>query len=384
MSRPPIRTVVAFCGTRGVPANYGGFETAVDEISRRLVDGGVACDVFCRLSSSGAHEAVNDGRTLRYVRGSTRSVFDTFVSSIETGWQLLCDRERYGHVFWFNNANLPGILLTKIAGIPMSINTDGLEWRRAKWRLPFKAYYLAGSWLISRLGETLISDSRAIQDHYRRYFRKETTFIPYGIPVQLAVSPAREQEILDRWRLERGRYLLQITRVEPDNLPLEIAAAFRESELGRDRYAMVSIGYKDPTPYAQHLMKLDGRDGVRVHKAIYDREILQVLRAHCHAYVHGNSVGGTNPALLEAMATCPRVLAIDCEFSREVLADTGRFFDRAHLARDLRAMIDTPERGPEMQERIARHYQWDTVAAAYKELVESKLVQYIARDLVAS
>ena len=139
---------VAFCGTRGVPANYGGFETAVDEISRRLASRDLNCVVFCRASSRNRMPKWHNGRRLVYVKGSRVRALDTFVSAFQTGWHLLRHRGEYGHVFWFNNANLPGILLTLLARVPTSVNTDGLEWRRAKWSPPFKAYYFLSSFLI--------------------------------------------------------------------------------------------------------------------------------------------------------------------------------------------------------------------------------------------
>jgi glycosyltransferase involved in cell wall biosynthesis len=366
----PEPKLVAFCGTRGVPANYGGFETAVDEISKRFVENGVACEVFCRLSSS-ERTAEHAGRLLQHVRGSTRRSLDTFVSSFETGWHLIRNRGRYRHVFWFNNANLPGILMSRLAGIPTSVNTDGLEWRRAKWRLPHKLYYLMCSFVIARTCPTLISDSCAIQDYYRARFFKKTIMIAYGVPDVRPVPRAREDEILAAWNLERGRYFLQITRVEPDNLPLEIAVGFREAGLAREGFSLVSIGYKDDTPYSRRLKQHDGAGGIRICNAVYDPEVLQVLRTNCFTYVHGNSVGGTNPALLEAMNACPRVIALDCEFSREVLGDAATLFARDHIARDLRRVVETPERGAAMKERIAQQYQWDDVARAYAALVTS-------------
>lgn len=369
------KQVIAFCGTRGVPASYGGFETAVDEITRRFVDGGIACEVFCRTSSA-EPQAEHAGRQLQFVRGSKRRSLDTFVSSFETGFHLLRHRKKYRHAFWFNNANLPGILLTRLAGIPMSVNTDGLEWRRAKWGPLQKLYYLVSSFLIARTCETLISDSRAIQDYYRSHFFKATEFIPYGTPARLAITGEREREILREWRLERGRYLLQVTRTEPDNLPLEIAEGFAASRLGDQGYALVSVGVKDDTPYARALRALDGTRGVRVRGAIYDPEVLQVLRTSCRAYVHGNSVGGTNPALLEAMSTCPRIVALDCEFSREVLADTGCLFALGTIARDLEAVVESPDRSEELRARVDRLYRWDAVARDYAVLAGDELAVF--------
>jgi len=370
------KSTIAFCGTRGLPANYGGFETAVDEISRRFVTRGYDCEVFCRLSSSDKPLERHQGRRLVYVRGSNNRKLDTFISSFQTGWHLLRHRKRYAHVFWFNNANFLGIVLTWLARIPMSVNTDGLEWRRAKWSWPFKVYYFLSSFLVSRFCKTLVSDSHALQNYYQRRFFKKTSFIPYGVPATPVVSESRQMGILRRFNLEKNRYFLQITRIEPDNLPLQVASAFHDSGLGDKGFKMVFVGYKDPTPYAQQLIAYDGHYGIQIRNALYDQEVLYVLRKHCYCYVHGNSVGGTNPALLEAMAACLRVMAIDCEFSREVLGDMGLFFDPADIVSAFHAAVRLEEHSTEIQQRISQCYQWDDVADSYMRLAERKPANY--------
>ncbi|MGH3090505.1 MAG: DUF1972 domain-containing protein, partial [Rubrobacteraceae bacterium] len=324
---------IAFCGTRGLPANYGGFETAVDEISARFVENGYDCVVFSRKSSSGGKTLEHhEGRRLAYVEGSSARSLDTFVSAFQTGWHLLRRRKDYGHVFWFNNANLPGILLTLLARIPTSVNTDGMEWRRAKWKLPFKAYYVLASLLVSLLCKSVVSDSGAMQSFYKRTFRKNTQFVPYGVPKTPTVSKEKQAKVLREYGLQTGRYFLQITRFEPDNLPLEAAASFREAGLSESGFRFLLVGYQSDTPYARQIKSVSGRDGVLIADAVYDPEVIATLRENCFCYVHGNSVGGTNPALLEAMASCPRVLAVDVRFSREMLGDTGYFFRSNTLA----------------------------------------------------
>jgi glycosyltransferase involved in cell wall biosynthesis len=368
--------LVAFCGTRGIPANYGGFETAVEEITRRLTEKGIECEVFCRRSSA-QQVAERDGdRRLAYVNGSSVRTCDTLMSSLQTGIILLKNRKQYRYVFWFNNANLPGILLTRLAGIPMAVNTDGLEWRRAKWTRPFKAYYLASSALVGFLSQSLISDSRAIERFYRTRFFRRSTFVPYGTPPSRHVSDERARQILRKYGVESGRYFLQITRFEPDNLPLEIANAFVASKLQRDGFSLLSVGYKDATPYALRLKAHHGHGGVSVCDAVYDPDVLHVLRSACHCYLHGNSVGGTNPALLEAMAVAPRVAAIDGEFSREVLADSGWFFTLDTAPAVLRELSTLPERANATQRRVALRYQWDAVADCYASLVDGKEPAY--------
>jgi hypothetical protein len=369
-------TPIAFCGTRGLPANYGGFETAVDEISRRFTEHGYHCEVFCRNSNREDRPLTHEGRTLIYVDGSTSRTLDTFVSAIQTGLYLWKNRKRYSHVFWFNNANFPGIIMTRLAGLPMSVNTDGLEWRRAKWSWPFKVYYILSSFCIARLCRTLISDSDAIQAYYRTHFLKRTHMIPYGTPRPVAVSPDRAARILEKFGLEKGKYFLQITRFEPDNLPYETALAFLQSGLVNKGFKDVVVGFRDPTPYAQKLKSLDGSGGVAVLNAIYDPAVLHVLRHNCFCYVHGNSVGGTNPALLEAMACCPRIMSIDCTFSREVLGELGLYFNPANIVPTFRSAYGSPNQQVRLVASVESRYQWDAVADAYLRLAHGQSADY--------
>ncbi len=362
---------VVFCGTRGIPAGYGGFETAVDEISRRFVQNGYDCVVVCRRSSGAEALDTHEGRRLVYVGGSPSPKLDTFVSAFQTGWHLLRHRGAYGYVFWFNNANFPGILLTLLARLPMSVNTDGMEWRRAKWAWPFKAYYFLASFLVARLCGSLISDSKAMRSFYKKVFRKDTECIPYGVPDIPSVPAERRSEILKRYGLEAGRYFLQITRFEPDNLPLDATMAFRDSGLAKQGFKFLLVGYQRPTQYAQEIKaRVAGEENILVADAVYDPEVVATLRQNCFSYVHGNSVGGTNPALIEAMATCPRVLAIDVPFSREMLGEAGNFFRPEDMAAAYRDVLDRADRSADMRRRVRSLYRWDEVAGSYMRLVE--------------
>jgi glycosyltransferase involved in cell wall biosynthesis len=376
MDDKPDGRRIAFCGTRGVPARYGGFETTVDEISKRFAKKGYNCTVYCRKSAGGERPEQHEGRRLLYVKGSSSRALDTFVSAWQTGLHLLLHRKEYDYVFWFNNANLPGILLTLLARIPMSVNTNGLEWRRRKWRWPFKAYYFLASFVIARLCGSLVSDSVGIQTYYRKVFAKDTHFVPYGIPQAQTVPPAKQSSVLDEYGLEPGRYLLQITRFEPDNLPLESAIAFRDAGLAQNEFKLLLLGYQQDHPYARSVKSMSGTDGVIVTGAIYDAEVLSVLRENCFCYVHGNTVGGTNPALLEAMATCPRILAVDVQFSREVLGDSAHFFNPDDMVPAFRNVTDYPSSSAALQERVHTRYQWGAVAQSYMRLAEGSPANY--------
>lgn len=369
---------IVFAGTRGIPANYGGFETAVEELSRRFVKAGYACDVICRHSHSKIGLVEYEGCRLVYVKGSSKPKLETFVSAIQAGWFLFRHRHDYDHVFWFNNANFPGILLTLLAGIPVSVNTDGLEWRRKKWSWPFKAYYFLVSWLISRLVPRLISDSFEIQNYYRKVFRSESIVIPYGVPSPPTMTQNEQTAVLDSFNLSAGRYFLQITRFEPDNLPLEIAQGFLKSGLVEQGYCFVVVGFRSNTPYALSLKSLSGQErAIRVLPAIYDSRVLYALRTNSFAYLHGNSVGGTNPALLEAMVSCRRIMAVDVPFNREVLNGTGICFDPKQITSAFRQIITEPSQIAQFIAR-AKWYDWDRVADSYQKIADGQLAVYDA------
>jgi glycosyltransferase involved in cell wall biosynthesis len=363
MHNTPKKRII-FCGTRGVPANYGGFETAVDEISRRFVEAGYDCDVVCRRSHSGDALQEHLGRKLIYVPGAANPKLETFASSLQTGLYLLRHRRDYDHVFWFNNANFPGIILTLLAGLATSLNTDGLEWRRKKWGWPFKAYYFVTSFLLSRLAPRLISDSFGVNAYYKKTFGRDSFIIPYGTPATPNCDVAEQKRILDGMGLEPGKYFLQITRFEPDNLPREIAQGFVASGLGERGFKYAIVGFRGDSAYALDLQNLSGTGGVQVFPAIYDQQVLYSLRQNCYCYLHGNSVGGTNPALLEALLDCPRILAIDVPFSREVLGTAGQFFREEHISA---ALIETLDQLPQREQFAQRvkWYDWDEVARCY-------------------
>lgn len=359
---------VAFCGTRGLPANYGGFETAVDEISKRMALNGIHCDVFCRVSED--EERLEDfgGRTLIYIRGSRYAKLDTVVSSLTTAIYIIKNRNKYDHILWFNNANIPGIVLSLLAGQEISVNTDGLEWRRAKWSPPFKLYYYLCSWFASKICKRLISDSKSIAKFYDTKFGKTTFFIPYGCPERLHVTKSRELEILQTIGVTSGKYLLQITRFEPDNLPLEAANGFLASNLPELGYKLLLVGLKNNTAYTEKIVELTSNPNVLVLPATYEQDVLVTLRRNCACYVHGNSVGGTNPALLEAMADAPRIVAIDGPFSREVLGEGGTFFEIGSVPSSLEDAISRPIQDAYFEKRVRKLYQWDAVARCYQQL----------------
>jgi len=351
-------------GTRGVPARYGGFETAVEEIGSRLVEAGHEVVVYCR--NQGQTLRAHDGMRLVNLPAVRHRALETLShTALSTAHAAV--RVRPDVALVFNAANAPFVPLLRSAGIPTAVHVDGLEWKRAKWQgLGARYYRLAERWSV-RWADALIADSRGIAEHIRTSYGRDSVFIPYGAPIVDAGS-----DRLAGLGLEPGCYHLVVARFEPEN-HLDVLVNGR---LGSAASApLVVVG---GAPYAEDyerrvrsLAESDGR--VRFLGAVWDQALLDQLYTHATSYLHGHSVGGTNPSLLRAMGAGTSVTAWDVVFNREVTGGLARFVTSADdvaaaLVADESDPAGTKERGEALREHARVTYRWDDVAAAYAQL----------------
>lgn len=351
-------------GTRGVPARYGGFETAVEEIGKRLAQRGHDVTVFCRGKNGAGAEYL--GMRLVHRPAIRRKVAETLSHT------ALSVANRYARsadvALVFNAANAPLLPVLKAASVPTALHVDGLEWKRSKWSGAGRRYYLANERLSVRLADRLIADAVGIQDYYRERYGADSVFIPYGAPILTAPALDRLGEL----RLASGGYHLVVARLEPENHVHHAVEAYLRVPL---QLPLVIVG---TAPYAsRYIRALERRAasalGVRMLGGVWDQHLLDALYAGSLTYIHGHSVGGTNPSLLRAMGAAAPVLAYDVVFNREVLAETGRFWaSPQQLALQLlQAEAEpggAPARGRLGQARAAARYTWDSVTDAYEAL----------------
>ena len=355
---------IALIGTRGVPAQYGGFETAVEEVGRRLVERGHDVTVFCRNGDRAQRSYL--GMRLVHLPAVQRKVLETLS---HTGLSVLHRESRSADVaVVFNAANAPLLPVLRAARVPVAVHVDGLEWQRSKWGPTGRRYYQACERLSVRWADALIADAHGIQDHYRTVHRVDSTFIPYGAPV--LERPALHR--LGELDLAPGEYHVVVARFEPENHVLEAVDAHVRSAA---RLPLVVVG---AAPYAHGYTArvraaAAGDDRVRLIGPVWDQELLDALYAGSLTYVHGHSVGGTNPSLLRAMGGGAAVLAYDVVFNREVLGDTGCFWPDADALAGLLLEAEADPaaahaRGQRGQQRAAAQYTWDGVAEQYEQL----------------
>lgn len=351
-------------GTRGVPARYGGFETAVDEIGRRLVQSGHQVVVYCRNPDQRQRE--HQGMQLVNLPALRRQSLETLSHTALSSLHAVV-RSRPDVALVFNPANAPFVRLLRAARIPTAVHVDGLEWKRAKWAGAGARYFRWAERASVRWGDAVIADSHGIADHVRAMYGRESAFLPYGAPV---VRPGSER-LVALGLAPRG-YHLVVARFAAENHMREIVAGYVDTAATR---SLVVVG---DAPYAEAYSDLvrraargDGR--VRFLGAIYDRPLLEELYGNALSYVHGHSVGGTNPSLLQAMGAGAAVSAYDVNFNREVTDGYARFWTTppelgAAVLADEADVHAAEERGEKGRSHAELTYRWDEVAAGYERL----------------
>ena len=356
---------IALLGTRGVPARYGGFETAIVQVGRRLAERGHEVVVYCR--GGGTSASRYEGMTLVHLPALRHKVAETLSHTALSALHLIL-RHRPDAAVVFNAANAPFLPLLRAADVPVATHVDGLEWQRAKWGAVGRGYYRLAEGLAVRWSNELIADARKIQSYYSDRYAASSVFIPYGAPILRGTGA----DALAGFGLSPRRYHLVVARLEPENNTGLIVEGYLACPARLPLVVVGAVPY--PSDYSRRVAQLAARsESVHMLGYVYDQQVLDELYANAFTYVHGHSVGGTNPSLLRAMGGGTAVLALDNGFNREVLAETGLFFrDPDTLA----ALVDRCEQHPDevaglgqaAQERVARHYNWDDVADGYERL----------------
>jgi glycosyltransferase involved in cell wall biosynthesis len=368
---------IAMVGTRGVPARYGGFETAIEEVGRRLAAAGHRVVVYCRTAPG--HEGRTEqhrpaqhlGMELVHLPAARKRSLETLSHSALSVGHLLAHRTDVAFVF--NAANAPLLPLIRAARIPVATHVDGLEWQRAKWGGAGRRYYRTAESLAVRWSDALIADAVGIADYYRREFDAPTTLLTYGAPL---IAPGSDR--LAELGLEPRGYHLVVARFEPENHVDVIVDGYRRSGATKPLVVVGSAPYSDEYTGRVHGL---ADERVRFLGGVWDQQQLDQLYGNCFTYLHGHSVGGTNPSLLRAIGAGAAVLAFDVDFNREVTAEAGRYFSDAA---DVATLVEAAESAPDAVAKdgqrareLAAGYDWDDVAAGYEKLARG----LVAREL---
>lgn len=363
---------IAILGARGIPASYGGFETFAEQLAVRLVARGHEVTVYAETSESSADDTFYKGVRVRHKHRPQWGAASVLAYDCACLWDA---RRGYDLVYMLGYGAAWACWWPRVFGVPVWINVDGLEWARSKWGRGARAYLRCMEWVTTRAATRLIADAEAIAQRFRETYPRgaPSSFIAYG--AELVQAQDVDPSLLAMWGLEAHRYMLVVARPEPENHILEIIQGY---VLHGGEWPLVIVGDVSGATAYQQQLKQHGSDRVRFVGGIYDAGQLASLRVHAACYLHGHSVGGTNPSLLEALACGNWVLAHDNPFNREVARDAAEYF---HTPEELACSLDRvvaqadamrAGRSQRARDIVAEHYTWDGIADAYEALMRSE------------
>ena len=357
---------ICLVGTRGIPARYGGFETFAEEISTLLAASGLEVAVQCEPGNEKI--SIYKGVSLFFSSvkksGHPLKYFYEGISWGVKNCDIIIVASTAGSIFYWLNTFRRRTIIT---------NPDGLEHKRRKWSLPKRAYLKLSEMMACRLSDYLVADSDAIRSYLNDKYGltdKKIRVIEYGAYENLYCDDG----VLADYRLVRNNYFLVVSRLEPENNIEMIIEGYTGAATVSP---LVIVGNILDNRYVKSLVNRYSSDRIRFIGGIYDRQELNALRFACKAYIHGHSVGGTNPSLLEAMGSHNLILAHDNKFNREVTGNSQLYFSSAEQCRKNINEIELMSSG-EIQKLkddghrlISEKYNWDNVLRKYLDLISA-------------
>ena len=365
---------IAIIGTRGVPARYSGFETCAEELGSRLVERGHEVTVYCRnqyLDYSG-----HTYKGMRLVRLPTikNKYLDSMVHTLVSCIHAVPGR--YDIIFMMIVGNAPTAIVPRLFGQRVVLNVDGLDWKREKWPAAAKRFIQWTEWVATWLPNEIVTDSRVVEQYYLNRYNTPSVYIPYGSEVKpLAAGPT-----LEKFGLRPRKYILFVGRLVPENCAHHVVEAFKKLRLSGGNSDMKCVIVGD-APYAEDYiadLKTDADPNV-IFTGYCFGDGYRELGSNAYAFVESPGVGGTHPALLEAMGMANCVVVNATAENLETIDDAGFSYQGANdasaidaLADVLQTLVDDPTKTEEYRQKaLARaqsEYTWEVVTDRYERL----------------
>ena len=356
---------IAIMGIRGIPANYGGFETFAEHLTPRLVDLGHDVTVYGRSNNIKYKDEYYKGVRLVILPTFSHKYFDTVAHTFLCALHSL--KESYDVILICNSANSIFAFIPRLMGQKVALNVDGLEWKRKKWNKLGQMFYKMSEYIATLSPNVVVTDARDIQKYYLEKFKKSSTYIPYGS----LLGRLETHKVLDEFGVRPREYILYVSRLEPENNAHLVIKAF---EKVKSDMKLVVVG---DAPYSNEYIKelRNTKDPRIIFTGYIFGDGYREFQSNSYLYIQATEVGGTHPALLEAMGHGNCVLANDVPEHREVLEDAGLYFnaeDPDDLKNQMLYLLRNPEIVEEKRQmavrRILQNYTWEKISSDYENL----------------
>lgn len=372
-------------GSRGLPAQYGGFETFVEKLVSHKVSPRIRYHVACLSDErTGKHFDYKgaDCFTVNPPKLGPARVIAYDMMAINYSLKLIKKEEIQEPIFYILGNTIGAFIayfakkIQSIGGV-LLVNPDGLEWKRAKWSKPVQSYLKYSEKEMTKYADLIISDNRGIETYiHNTYPWSNTTFIAYGTDLSKTTLTAEDDSVRDwyqKWQTQEKEYYLILGRFVPENNYETAIREFMKSSTERD---LVIICNHEGNPYFDELRQITGFDKdkrVKFVGTVYDQDLLKYIRNQAFAYIHGHEVGGTNPGLLEALAQTDLNLIYNVDFNHQVAKDTALYWNKedgnlSNLIDSVDNQVSFEDLGNAAKANMKENYTWERIVGEYEEL----------------
>lgn len=375
---------IALLGTRGIPASYSGFETCVEQLGQRLVERGHKVSVYCR-----SHHIKYEGdfyKGMQLVKHGTvkNKYLDTIVHSFISSLHALT--KRYDIALYFIAGNSPVTWIPRIVGTKTILNVDGLDWKREKWPKLAKKYIQFAEYLATKLPSLYITDNIVVQNYYQERFGSAPPYIQYGSEVDI-IPPGKT---LEKFSLEKDKYILFVGRLVPENCAHHLIEAFKKIDTKLKCVIVGDSAYSEK--YIKSLKESSGEDQRIIFTGYVFGKGYHELGSNALIFVETSGVGGTHPALTEAMGFGNCVIVHNTPENLETIGDAGLYYDGKVGADSLHKVLSKLINNEDVIqnyknkaiERSKKHFSWEAVTDEYEILFYQILDKKLPKRLVSN
>ena len=372
-------------GSRGLPAQYGGFETFVEKLVSHKVSPAIRYHVACLSDESTGNHFDYKGAdcfTVNPPKLGPARVIAYDMMAINYSLKLIKKEGIQSPIFYILGNTIGAFIvhfakkIQSIGGI-LLVNPDGLEWKRAKWSKPVQSYLKYSEKEMTKYANLIISDNRGIETYIQNtYPWARTTFIAYGTDLSKTTLTAEDDPVRDwyqEWQTQEKDYYLILGRFVPENNYETAIREFMKSSTERD---LVIICNHEGNAYFDELRQITGFDKdkrVKFVGTVYDQDLLKYIRNQAFAYIHGHEVGGTNPGLLEALAQTDLNLIYNVDFNHQVAQETALYWNKedgnlSQLIDSVDGQVSFEDLGNAAKANMKENYTWEKIVGEYEEL----------------